>query len=411
MKSLIFLNLIFFLSNAFAESHFLGHEDSKSLSELISERCINVNEDKTLFFKELWRNDSYIKEVNANKSDILSNPCLSEADKIHLEIYRQRNNAQILISAKLGESFEQLVSLEQIPFDLFQLFIVYQSKIKFVGNDSVMSFWKTFYAAEITYFNQVYNPPFISAEELNDLYNQSPDRSQVLEGKYHETLRLFLFCRRDRNYHCLFTAKDKFDRPLENANGKIWSQPALAQSARNLPSNIVNGQTPQGVHTIDSVMPEADQFTSFGKYRRVILNWVPKIEEELDEETTKMFLSPLSDHSFWWRQASISRDVGRSDLRIHGTGKLNNEPESTRYPFRNSNGCITQREGRYSGVDYQDQRIILDQLMKALELPQTFENEENIVGTLYLIELDDQNKHVTWEEVSARLGLNKNPAL
>ena len=28
---------------------------------------------------------------------------------------------------------------------------------------------------------------------------------------------------------------------------------------RGLPSNVVNGQTPQGVHTIDSVMPEANR--------------------------------------------------------------------------------------------------------------------------------------------------------
>ena len=61
-------------------------------------------------------------------------------------------------------------------------------------------------------------------------------------------------------------------------DGKIWHQPALAASARGYPSNIVNGQTPQGVHTMDSVMPFADQYRSFGSYRRVILNWVP-VEE------------------------------------------------------------------------------------------------------------------------------------
>ena len=187
---------------------------------------------------------------------------------------------------------------------------------------------------------------------------------------------------------------------------KIWSQPALAQSARGLSSNIVNGRTPQGVHTIDSVMPYADQYRSFGKYRRIILNWVPTDDEsEINEDrTTKTLLGPQSENTFWWRQASVSRDLGRTDLRIHGTGKRNEDPNSTFYPFRKSNGCITQREGEYPEGNYHDQRQMLNQMMSALDLPLSYENEERISGTLYVIELDNQQAPVLWSEIESRLG-------
>ena len=70
------------------------------------------------------------------------------------------------------------------------------------------------------------------------------------------------------------TGKDKNKNPILLDDGNLWSHPAFAMSSRGLPSNIVNGQTPQGVHTIDSVMPEANRQIAFGKFRRLILNWV-----------------------------------------------------------------------------------------------------------------------------------------
>ena len=187
-------------------------------------------------------------------------------------------------------------------------------------------------------------------------------------------------------------------------DGKIWHQPALAACQR-LSSNIVNGQTPQGVHTMDSVMPFADQYRSFGSYRRVILNWVPVEDGDERDQNTTGLLSPLSEDSLWWKQASISRNVGRTDLRIHGTGKLNTDPDSTHYPLRKTNGCISQREGKYGDVEYIDQRHILNRLMEGLAPEATFENEEKISGTLYVIELDAKEAPVTWRDVEKKLGL------
>ena len=95
--------------------------------------------------------------------------------------------------------------------------------------------------------------------------------------------------------------------------------------------------------------------------------------------------------------------VGRKDLRIHGTGRINDDPTSIHFPFRKSAGCITQREGHYSEIIYSDQRLLLDQLMEASDLEVNFANEIRIKGVLYVMEIDNKQDHVKLSEVEELL--------
>ena len=157
--------------------------------------------------------------------------------------------------------------------------------------------------------------------------------------------------------------------------------------------------TPQGIHTIDSVMPSADAQMSFGKFRRLILNFIPKSKNEV---LTKSLLPESSLNSDWWKSAVVSRDIGRNLLRIHGTGKINVDKQTPYYPFMRTSGCIAQRENTYDGVTYRDQRHLLDTVMKALDLAAIYENETQAKGILYLMEIDDKNAPVTLEDLSLR---------
>lgn len=233
-------------------------------------------------------------------------------------------------------------------------------------------------------------------EEVKDLFYKSPDYAYYNNGEYKNTLKVYLFCRHDRSYPCLFVMRDIFDNEVRNDDGSLWGLPALAKSRRNLPYNITNGFTPQGVHTLDSVMPEANRQQAFGKWRRVKLNWVPKSKSEVN---TKEFL-PLSAHAkTWWHQANVARDVGRKWLRIHGTGNRNTDRNSTFYPHVPSAGCITTKEMKYDGIDYKDQRIILDTMMNSMQLAPVFANEVEIKGVIYVVELDDKKEKVTTESL------------
>lgn len=235
----------------------------------------------------------------------------------------------------------------------------------------------------------------LSKEQVRAIFWNQPDATTVLDGKYADGLRLFMFCRQDRNFPCMMVLKDKWGMPVYE-NGQLWTQPAMAASSRGIPYNITNGNTPAGVHLMNSVMPSADQQLSFGKFRRVILNFVPQSE---NEELTKELLNEAAHDLPFWRQANVARDVGRDLLRIHGTGRINEDPTSAHYPFRKTSGCISKREGKYPGAEYIDQRLMLDTMMQALDLEPVYNNESLIKGIFTIIDLDDQKKSVGADEI------------
>jgi hypothetical protein len=242
-----------------------------------------------------------------------------------------------------------------------------------------------------------YNP--ISHAEIRSLVLKTPDGAYYENGAYKDTIRLFLFCREDRSYPCLFIMKDIFGQ-LVREDTILWTLPALAKSARNIVYNQVNGETPTGIHLIDSVMPIADKPLVYGKFRRMILNWLPK-DKDGGKEMALHFLPSNLKNSKWWKRSSIARDVGRKYLRIHGTGRVNTQPHISYYPLTPTQGCISMREGNYFSKDFRDQRNILDQALKSSRLLPVYNNEPHLKGVLYVINIDKQKKSVTPETLKS----------
>ena len=229
------------------------------------------------------------------------------------------------------------------------------------------------------------------------LWDHQPDLKNYLDGKYEGGIKLYMFCRTQREFPCLMLAKDSNDRIVTNDDGTIWHQPALASSASNIPSHIRNGNTPAGIHHLDGVMPAADQQISFGKFRRLILNFTPKSNQEA---LTRSLLP--TDAEAWWMPAIIARNVGRSLLRIHGTGKMNTDPSGPWFPFMRTSGCVAQRENTYDGVEYRDQDHLLNTLMTAQGLEPRFENHPKLKGLFYIIDVDDKGAPVTLQDLESQ---------
>jgi hypothetical protein len=192
--------------------------------------------------------------------------------------------------------------------------------------------------------------------------------------------------------------KDINGNLVREADGTLWTHRALASAKTGLPSYTRNGNTPAGVLTIDSVMPVADQQISYGKNRRMILNFVPK---SADETLYKSLLPPSSYNNEWWQPSVTARDIGRNLLRIHGTGKINTDPNTPYFPYMRTSGCIAQKENTYEAVTYNDQRVLLDALMTALGLAPIFENEVQIKGVLYIMEIDEVAAQVELADINA----------
>lgn len=234
------------------------------------------------------------------------------------------------------------------------------------------------------------------AEMITDLYFNTPDVTNYMEGEYLNSVRIFMFCRQNRLYPCLMVMKDIKGNPVRSEDGTLWSNPALASAVTGLPSYERNGNTPAGIFTIDSVMPYADQQLSYGKFRRMMLNFVPKSN---DEVLLKSLLPKSSWDADWWKVSTVARDIGRNLFRIHGSGRINNDPNTPYFPFNRTHGCIAQRENTYNGMTYKDQRNLLDRIMKAMDMTPKYENEPKIKGILYIVEIEDKSEAVSLEDL------------
>lgn len=236
----------------------------------------------------------------------------------------------------------------------------------------------------------------LSKEEIKEVFDFRVSLTSSYNQQYKDKLRIFVFCRRQRRYPCRLLIKDN-NGELVTSNNKVFSIPVLAKASRDLPSNITNGQTPQGVHSVDGVMPQANRQRAFGKFRRVILSFLPGFN--VNDENTKEFLPTSQHEKLWWKKASLARDVDRTSLRIHGTGNVSSD-DRPYYPHVPTAGCISTREGTYNNVIYTDQRTLLDALMRANFLDVNYDNEMKIKGTLTLIELDNLKEPVRIEDLN-----------
>lgn len=240
-----------------------------------------------------------------------------------------------------------------------------------------------------------------SAAEIRAVYAGANRIHEYEGGAYANSPRIYLFCRTDRRYPCLFTLKDSNNRPVRRANGQLWTQPALALSAHGLAFDRRNGNTPSGVYQVDGVMPSADQTSSFGLFRRLILNFP---QSSSREERLRLLLPQESAGSSWWREVAIARDVGRSLLRVHGTGSRNDDRNLPYYTHLSTLGCVSQRELTYDGINYRDQRNLLDGLMVAMGNSPQYSNETLIRAILYVVPIDAGAGKVTSSDL-ANLGI------
>ncbi|OUR96628.1 hypothetical protein A9Q84_09800 [Halobacteriovorax marinus] len=200
-------------------------------------------------------------------------------------------------------------------------------------------------------------------------------------------VKLILFLRKDRSYKGRMVLIDQKGKIISDAVGP-WSLPALCKGRENKAFFMPNGQTPTGLYSINSVMPKADNTELFGEYRRLKLDF--KSRENIEE----ILSDSLLEHPFW-KSAVIASDLGRSLLRIHGTGLKNKKFYKKYHPFVTTSGCVSMRETS----KFNDQRLLLNQLMKSMQLEETFLNEEEINGHLCIIELNDEKREVQLADI------------
>lgn len=352
--------------------------------------------EQSLYIDALW---DLVEEDEPRALELLSDVNVVNYDlaqKLRVAILQIQAKVKDGLSESLIDDLSNHLLLPEPDTNIVYLIASYQQLLINLGYDNLVGLASQFPEFHNVDATQVVRNSDEIARTAIDLFYHAPAASEYQGGKYSGGIKLYMFCRPNRNYTCLFAMRDANDEIVRNEDGTIWTQKSLAQSARKLPYNIRNGATPTGVWTIDSVMPAADQTISFGRFRRMIINFIPKS----NNESRLKSLLPESSHDLnWWKPTIIARDMGRNLFRIHGTGKTNPDPQSTFYPFRQTSGCISQRENVHDGFDWQDQRKILDRIMVAQGNKPVYANETKIKGIFYFIEIDDKNASVEPEDL------------
>lgn len=354
--------------------------------------------EQSLFVDAIWD----LAEENSPEAlgflDQAVPPYYDLVQKLRMAILRLKYHRADFLPVDLAREIAGALRSPNVELKIVYLIAAYEKELLAAGHSDLVKSARR-HSSYFDVYDDVDGIMDIREDIVSDLFNQTPDVTTYMNGEYVKSVKIFMFCRNNRLYPCLMVMKNVHDEPVRKANGTLWSNPSLASSSKGLPSYTRNGNTPEGIFSIDSVMPVADAQISFGKFRRMILNFIPRSS---NESLLKSLLPASSHAEEWWKSSTVARDMGRNLFRIHGTGKTNLDPSTPYYPFMRTSGCVAQRENTYGGVTFADQRNLLDSVMTAMDLVPTFTNEPLVKGLLYVIEIDDKNAPVTLEDLAVR---------
>ncbi|MCI0493467.1 hypothetical protein L0Z72_00550, partial [candidate division KSB1 bacterium] len=167
--------------------------------------------------------------------------------------------------------------------------------------------------------------------------------------------------RNDRDFPGLTIIKKPNGTFVRNDSGAIFSIPHLARSASNLPGYITNGNTPQGIFSIQGSEVSKNVFIGATPNLQLVMPFEVSVGKYFhqpnmqDTTWSKKYYENLLPES--WRnheliyEAFYAGKAGRTEIIAHGTTI---DPEFYRgmpfYPNTPSLGCLTAKE-IWSGID------------------------------------------------------------
>jgi hypothetical protein len=190
---------------------------------------------------------------------------------------------------------------------------------------------------------------------------------------------------------------------MRSADGAIFSIPHLARSASNLPGYLTNGNTPQGIFSIQGSEISKNIFIGATPNLQLVMPFEVSVGKYFhqpnmhDTTWSKKYYENLLPES--WRnyepiyEAFYAGKAGRTEIIAHGTTI---DPEFYRgmpfYPNTPSLGCLTAKE-IWSGID--GTCFVSDQLA----LMNAFFSVGVEAGYLVVIEIDGKQQPVVLDEI------------
>jgi hypothetical protein len=213
---------------------------------------------------------------------------------------------------------------------------------------------------------------------------------------------IYSFHRRDRNYTGLTVLKNDDGAFVRTENGQVFSTPHFARSVSDLPEYLTNGNTPQGIFSIQGIGVSENQFIGTTPNLQLVMPFEAETgtfrhdEDSKDDWSIDLYKELLPDK--WKNYLGIfgsyfAGKAGRSEIIAHGT-TINPDYYigKTYYPNTPSLGCITALElwdGKSGGsiLSYQ------------IEFMNAYLDAGGGEGYFVLVELDNKSQPVVLEEI------------
>jgi len=214
---------------------------------------------------------------------------------------------------------------------------------------------------------------------------------------------VYNFQRANRNYAGLTVIKKPDGKFVRTVDGRLFQIPHLARSIANLPGYLTNGNTPQGIFSIQGLDTSKNVFIGPSPNLQLALPFEISLadyfhhSDSTDTTWTKASYQKLLPES--WQdylpiyEAFYAGAAGRTEIIAHGTtidpafyqGK-------TYFPNTPSLGCLTAKE-IWSDVD--GQCLVSDQIA----FMNAFLSTGCQAGYLVVVELDDKPMPIVIDEI------------
>jgi hypothetical protein len=247
------------------------------------------------------------------------------------------------------------------------------------------------------YLNNYQHRPVLGVTELAALFRHQA----TLQKKM-----IYSFQRYNRDHPGMAIVQNADGRFMRHPDGRLMVFQQLARSASNLPYFIKNGNTPQGVFSIlgtavannkligptpnlQLIMPFENKWERYFQYPTG-MSWNPAMD------SLQLYLDLLPPS---WRRSSIAREafyagkIGRNAIIAHGTTI---DPEYFKdkpfYPLTPTLGCLCAKEL----WNISNGRLLVSE---QFNLVSAWNATGGSKGYLYVINVDDQQRAVTREDV------------
>lgn len=213
---------------------------------------------------------------------------------------------------------------------------------------------------------------------------------------------LFSIQRLNRDYPGLLIIKKPDGKFLRDESEEIFSVPQLARAITDLPGYITNGNTPEGILSIQGIDFSKNVFIGPSPNLQLVLPYEVNLKTFFYNETndsvwSESYYSDLLPDS--WKdyksiyEAYYAGKAGRNEIIAHGTTI---DPDFYKsmsfYPFTPSLGCLTTKEiwSNENGKIIKSGQIKLMNALSSIRLDK---------GFLVVVNIDDQHLPVTLDEI------------